>query len=587
MAEKAATTENRSFRFFRKNARRIAIPLALVIGGFIGFSFARDKEDDHLFEISKNLEIFGTVFQQLNKLYVDEPQPGKLMKTGIDAMLNSLDPYTNYISEEQIEDYRYQTSGQYGGIGAQVRQMGDRIVVAEPYEGFAAQKAGLKAGDVFLEINGTSCKGKTYEEMGRLLKGVPNTSVKIKVERPGESKPLEFNVVREEIKVKNVSYSSLLDNNVGYIKLDGFMENAAAEVREALLDLKQKGATSIVLDLRENPGGLVNEAIGIVNLFVDKGQPVVYMRGRVKERDKEYRTEATPVDTQIPLVVMVNAWSASASEIVSGSLQDLDRAVIVGQRSFGKGLVQQTLPLVYGSLFKVTIAKYYIPSGRCVQSIDYSHRNADGTLERFPDSLITAFKTKNGRVVWDGLGVIPDVDVPARDYSVLADTLMAKSLIFDYATMYAQKHSTIEKSEKFRLSDSEYDDFVAWVKTKDYTYVTKEEKDLINFKRHSENGNSFSPLSAEFDALKKKVDASKADDFTEFKTEIRVLLESEISSRYYYQAGRVASSLKDDPDLKAALAVATDVKNYRSILTTIVVPKEKPKQRADMEHKED
>lgn len=585
MSAEQTNSESKTISFFRKSARRIAIPLALVIGGFIGFA-AADKEDDHLFEISKNMEIFGTVYQQLNKLYVDEPKPGALMKTGIDAMLNSLDPYTNYYSEEQIEDYRYQTSGQYGGIGAQVRQIGDKMVISEPREGFAAQKAGLKAGDVILEVNSASVKGKTFEQLGKLLKGLPNTSVKLKVERPGEAKPLEFNLVREEIKAKNVTYSTLLENNIGYIRLDGFMENAAVEVREALMDLKQEGATSIVLDLRDNPGGLVNEAVGIVNLFVEKGQPVVYMRGRVKERDKTYRTENTPVDTQIPLVVMVNPMSASASEIVSGSLQDLDRAVIVGQRSFGKGLVQQTLPLVYGSLFKVTIAKYYIPSGRCVQSIDYSHRKEDGTLERVSDSLITAFKTKNGRQVWDGLGVIPDIEVPARKFSVLTDTLNAKALIFNYATSYAQAHPTIEKSEKFRLTDSEYNDFVAWVKTQDYTYVSKEEKDLADFKRHAEKSGSFASMANEFDALRKKAEAGKADDFTEFKTEIKVLLEAEIASRYYYTAGRVAASLKDDPDLQKATATVLDAKSYRNILTQVVV-KSKPLQRADMEHKED
>lgn len=574
-----------SLSIFRKFATRIAIPLALIIGGSIGFA-AADKDDDHLFEISKNMEIFGNLFQQLNKLYVDEPQPGALMKTGIDAMLASLDPYTNYISAEEIEDYRYQTSGEYGGIGAQVRQIGDHIVISEPYEGFAAQKSGLKAGDIILEIDGKDCKGKTYEEMGKLLKGIPNTSVKIKVEREGELKPLDFNIVRDEVKVKNVPYFTLLDNNVGYIKLTGFMDNAANEVRAALMDLKQKGATSIVLDERENPGGLLREAVGIVNLFVDKGQLVVVMRGRVKDWDKQYKTEANPVDTQIPLVVMVNAWSASASEIVAGALQDLDRAVIVGQRSYGKGLVQQTLPLVYGSLFKVTVAKYYTPSGRCVQSIDYSHRNSDGTLDRFADSLITSFKTKNGRTVWDGLGVIPDVDVPARTYSVLTDTLLSKFLLFHYATKYAQKNPSIDKSEKFRLTDAEYDDFVAWAKTQNLIYVSKEEKDLINFKKHASKNGTFAKSSDEFDALLKKVQIGKADDFMEFKTEIKVLLEAEIASRYYYESGRVAASLKDDPDLKQAIDILKDPKGWKSILTTIVV-KEKPKQKADLEHKEE
>ena len=573
------------FSFFSKRVRRIAIPLALIIGGYAGFAFA-DKDDDHLFEISKNMEIFGTLFQQLNKLYVDEPKPGELMKTGIDAMLASLDPYTNYISAEEIEDYRYQTSGEYGGIGAQVRQIGDQFYISLPYEGFAAQKAGLKAGDIILEINGIPCKGKTYEELGKLMKGIPNTSVKLKIGRADEPKPLEFNIVRDEVKVKNVPYFTMLENKVGYIRLTGFMDGAANEVREALMDLKQQGATSIVLDERDNPGGLLREAVGIVNLFVDKGQLVVVMKGRVKEWDKKYSTQATAVDLQIPLVVMVNSWSASASEIVAGALQDLDRAVIVGQRSFGKGLVQQTLPLTYGSIFKVTVAKYYTPSGRCVQSIDYSHRNPDGSLARFNDSLVTAFKTKNGRTVWDGLGVIPDLEVPDRRYSVLTDSLITKNLLFHYATLYAAKHASIDKSDKFRLTDVEYDEFVAWVKTKDYNYVSREEKDLLDYKKHAEKNNSFAMASPEYDALVKKVQAGKTDDFIQFKTEIKVLLESEIASRYYFESGRVAASLKDDPDLKKATEILLNPKGWKSILTTIVV-QEKPKQRADMEHKED
>lgn len=579
----AVNEKKTPLNFFRKKFRRIAIPLALIIGGYAGFAFA-DKDDDHLFEISKNMEIFGTLFQQLNKLYVDEPKPGQLMKTGIDAMLGSLDPYTNYISAEEIEDYRYQTSGEYGGIGAQVRQIGEDFYISQPYEGFAAQKAGLKAGDIILEINGIPCKGKTYEELGKLMKGIPNTSVKIKVGRADEPKPLEFNIVRDEVKVKNVPYYTLLENKVGYIKLSGFMDNAANEVREALMNLKQQGATSIVLDERENPGGLLREAVAIVNLFVEKGKLVVVMKGRVKEWDKEYKTEATPVDLQIPLVVMVNAWSASASEIVAGALQDLDRAVIVGQRSFGKGLVQQTLPLTYGSIFKVTVAKYYTPSGRCVQSIDYSHRNPDGSLARFNDSLITAYKTKNGRTVWDGLGVIPDLEVPDRRYSVLTDSLIAKNIIFHYATKYAKKHESIDKSDKFRLTDVEYEEFVVWAKTQDYNYTSREEKDLVEYKKHAEKNNSFAMASPEYDALLKKVQSGKADDFQQFKTEIKVLLEAEIASRYYFESGRVAASLKDDPDLKKATEILLDPKGWKSILTTIVV-KEKPKQRADMEHK--
>ncbi|HTF05703.1 MAG TPA: S41 family peptidase [Bacteroidia bacterium] len=574
------------FQKFRKAARVVVIPLSLATGGFIGFAAApTDDNDDHMFEISKNLEIFGTLFQQLNKLYVDEPKPGELMKIGIDAMLASLDPYTAYISEEEIEDYRYETQGHYGGIGSLVRQVNNNMVIAEPYEGYAAQKAGLRAGDVILEVNGTNVEGKGYEVVGKLLKGLPGSIAEIKVQRPGTKEPMMFSVVREEIEQKNVPYYTMLEGNVGYIKLEGFMDDAGKEVREALVDLKSQGATSICLDLRDNPGGLLREAVNIVNLFVDKNQLVVTMRGRVAEWDKQYRTDQAPVDLNIPLVVMTSPWSASASEIVAGALQDLDRAVVVGQRSYGKGLVQQTMGLIYGSLFKVTVAKYYTPSGRCVQSLDYSERNADGTVNRFSDSLITQFKTKNGRIIWDGLGVIPDVEVPERTYSVLADTLIVKSLIFTYATTYTLAHPTIAKSNEFRLSDKEYEDFVTWVKTQDYKYVTKEETDLDKFQKHSAKSGSWAMVSAEHEALRKKIEQSKLDDFTEFKFEIKVLLEAEIASRYYYQKGRVGSSLKDDVDLKEALVILKDPKKWKSILTT-VVQKEKPKQRMDMNHEE-
>jgi carboxyl-terminal processing protease len=568
---------------FRKAARIAVIPVCLACGGAIGFAAApTDDNDDHLFEISKNLEIFGTLFQQLNKLYVDEPQPGELMKTGIDAMLASLDPYTQYISEEEIEDYRMETQGHYGGIGSLVRYIDGNMVIAEPYEGFAAQKAGLQAGDVLLDVNGTNVEGKGYDEVGKLLKGLPGSVAEVKVRRPGQDSPLTFKVVREEIEQKNVPFYTMLDGNVGYIKLEGFMDDAAKEVKAALLDLKGQGATSICLDLRDNPGGLLREAVAICNLFVEKNLLIVTMRGRVAEWDKEYRTTENPVDLNIPLVVMTSPWSASASEIVAGSLQDLDRAVVVGQRSYGKGLVQQTMGLIYGSLFKVTVAKYYTPSGRCVQSLDYSERGADGTVERFNDSLIREFRTKNGRIVWDGLGVIPDVEIAERTYSVLADTLAMKSHIFNYATQYHIKHATIAKSSDFRLTDAEYDEFVAWVKTKDYSYVTKEEKDLADFKKHSEKAGSWASVSTEYEALSKKIQAGKQDDFTEFKFEIKTLLESEIASRYYYQKGRVGSSMKDDPDLKEATTILKNPTKWKSILTT-VVRTEKPKQRADME----
>jgi carboxyl-terminal processing protease len=568
----------------RSAARTLVFPLLLAGGGMLGFAAAGN--DDKLFEVSKNLEIFSSIYQRLNSNYVDEPRPGELMKTGIDAMLRSLDPYTVYYSEEDIEDYRYQSTGQYGGVGATIRFIGGKHVVTEVYEGFAAQKTGIKPGDVVIEVNGLSTRGKNGEDVMKQLRGVPNTSISLKVERPGSSSPIDFSFSREEIKPKTVAYTTVLANNTGYIKLNEFGETAASEVREALLDLKQKNITSLVLDLRGNPGGLVSQAVAIVNLFVDKGELVLKMRGRIKENDQTYRTELTPVDTQIPLAVLTDGGSASASEIVAGALQDLDRAVIVGQRSYGKGLVQNTVPVAYGAYFKLTIAKYYTPSGRCVQALDYSKRNADGSVVRVSDSLITEFKTRNGRTVWDGLGIIPDVEVPARKYSVLTDTLLAKSLIFDYATEYALTHPTLEGGDAFRVSAEEYNAFVAWVKKRDYAYQTPEEKNLEQFRKNAEKTGHFATMNTEYQALKGKIAESKKDDFEEFKKEITVLLEAEISSRYLYERGRTASSLKDDPDLNRAMQLLGNKKEYTEVLT-VVKKLPKPQQRSEMEKKDE
>lgn len=569
----------------RRIARRLSLPVLLVVGGFIGFAAGGSGKDDQLFEVSKNLEIFGSIYQRLNSSYVDQPQPGQLMKTGIDAMLRSLDPYTIYYSEEEIEDYRYQSTGQFGGIGADIRAHGDEMVVTIAHEGFPAQQAGIKAGDILIEVNGNSLKGKTADVVNRQLKGVPGTTVRLKIKHPGASDVENLELTRTEVRLKTVAYTTVLENATGYIKLNEFSENAAEQVRKAFLDLKQRNITSLVLDLRGNPGGLVNEAVAIVNLFVDKGQLVLTMRARKKEDDRTYRTETAAVDTEIPLTVLVDGGSASASEIVAGTLQDLDRAVVVGQRSYGKGLVQNTVPLTYGSFFKLTIAKYYTPSGRCVQALDYSHRNADGSVVRVPDSLITAYKTRNGRTVWDGLGIIPDIEVPARRYSVLADTLLAKHLIFDYATTYALQHSSIPAGESFRLSDEEYLTFVAWAKQRNYNYTIPAEKGLETFRKNADRDGILSTMNSEYQLLHKKIEESKADDFDEFKTEIKVLLESEIVSRQYYQAGRTAASLKDDPDLRKAMDLLQNKKLYTETLT-IVKKQEKPKQRTDLEKKE-
>ncbi|MGZ4054246.1 MAG: S41 family peptidase [Bacteroidia bacterium] len=547
--------------------------IAVAISGYaiISYSFV-----DSYFEVSKNLDIFATLFRELNIYYVDETNPGELMKKGIDNMLESLDPYTNFIPESEIEDYRYMTTGSYGGIGALVRQMGDYVVISEPYEGFPAQKADVRAGDRILKVNDIDVKGKKTDDISKYLKGQASTTIKLLLEREGEKKPIEKVINREEIKIKSVSYSGMISKNVGYVKLTGFTENAAGEVKDALLELKKNpDLKSIVFDLRGNPGGLLKEAIDIVNLFEDKGTEIVSTRGKVKDWDKTYKAANTPVDLTIPMVVLVDRGSASASEIVSGSLQDLDRGVVIGQRSYGKGLVQQTRPLSYNAQLKVTVAKYYTPSGRCIQALDYSHRNEDGSVDKVPDSLISAFKTKNGRIVYDGGGIEPDVVIEAQKFSSILGSLITKNLIFDYATKYRIAHETIAPAKDFKLTDAEYDNFVAFLSDKEYDYTTKTEKALEDFKNDAKADKSIDLIGTDIEALKAKIAHNKKDDLVKYKPEIKQYLEEEIASRYYFQNGRLEASLKDDKELTEAFAVLADPERYNKILTTIV-KSEKP-----------
>lgn len=553
-----------------KKAKLWLLVTALAGYGIISYSFV-----DNYFEVSKNLDIFATLFRELNMYYVDETNPGDLMKKGIDQMLESLDPYTNYIPESDIEDYRYMTTGQYGGIGALIRMHGEKIMVAEPYEGYPAQKSDLRAGDVIIEVNGISTKGKKTDEVSKLLKGTPSTPAKIILEREGEKKPIEKTVIREEIKVKSVSYSGMLNENIGYIKLSGFTENAANEVKEALTELKKNPKFSfLVFDLRGNPGGLLKEAVDIVSLFVDKGNDIVSTKGKIKEWDKVHKAVNPPVDTQTPMAVLINRGSASASEIVSGALQDLDRAVIIGQKSFGKGLVQQTRPLSYNAQLKVTVAKYYIPSGRCIQALDYTHKNEDGSVDKVPDSLITAFKTvKNGRIVYDGAGIAPDIALEPERYSNIAGSLLSKSHVFDYATKYRIAHPSISKAADLKLTDAEYDDFVAFLNDKEYDYTTKSEKLMDDLKKSAEEEKNYEAAKAEYEALKNKLIHSKKEDLKKHKDEIKQLLEEEIASRYFYQKGRLEASLKSDIEVSEAVKVLNDAAKYKTILTTVEKPK--------------
>ena len=545
-----------------KKLRAVFIIIPVVLLSLLTSSYV-----DSYFEISKNLDIFITLFKELNLYYVDETQPGMLVEKGIDGMLESLDPYTTYIPETDIEDYRFMTTGQYGGIGALIRKKDSLVVVAEPYEGFPAMKAGLLAGDVILEVNGKSTEGKSTSDISSVLKGQPNTEVKVRVKRFGVEKPFDVTVVREEIQIKSVPYANMLNEEVGYVNLSSFTDNCSKEVRDAIVDLKAKGMKKLVLDLRGNPGGLLNEAVALSNLFVPKGELIVSTKGKVKEWNKEYKATQNPLDKEMPLVVLVNSGSASASEIVSGVIQDLDRGVVVGQRTFGKGLVQTTRPLSYNSQLKVTTAKYYIPSGRCIQALDYSNRNEDGSVGKVPDSLITLYRTQAGRTVYDGGGINPDVKVEQAKLSEIAFNLGLRMLYFDFATEYRHRHKEIPAVSEFRIDDALLREFQEWLDKKDFDYTTDSEKVLEKLKEVAEEEKYFKRIEAEYMALEAKVHHNKTKDMEEFKDEIKELLRSEIVSRYYFQKGRIESMLENDLDVKKALEILANENEYKRILS--------------------
>jgi len=520
------------------------------------------------FEISKNLEILTSLYKELNTNYVDGANPSELMKTGIDAMLDKLDPYTVFIPESEIEDYRFMTTGEYGGIGSLIHKQGDYIIISEPYENAPAQKSGLKAGDKILKINDKTASGKSVEDVSAILKGQPGTSFKLVIERAGEPKPLTFEIVREKITVDPVPYYGMLEGGgIGYIKLNSFTQTASADVKKALLDLKAKNnITGLVLDLRDNGGGLLTEAVNIVNLFVKRNELVVSTKGKQKDKNRSYKTNMEPVDLNIPLTVLVNGNSASASEIVAGALQDLDRAVIVGRRTYGKGLVQNVFPLSYNTQVKITVAKYYIPSGRCIQEIDYAHKDAKGNFDNIPDSLITAYKTLHGRTVYDGKGILPDVATDSSRLSTVSYNLITKYILFDYATQYAATHSTIAPASTFRLSDVDYNDFVAFTEKKGFDFQTVAERELETVKKAAMYENCWDAVKPQYDSMLEAITQHKKKDLIENKSEISVILEEEIVSRYYYQKGRILSSLSEDPELKSATEVLNNAAVYTSIL---------------------
>jgi len=544
-----------------KLLKKIAFCSLIALASISSFAFVSGY-----FEVSKNLDIFTTLFREVNIYYVDETKPGEMIEKAIDSMLKDLDPYTTFIPESDIEDFRFQTTGQYGGIGAMIRKKGDYVVIAEPYKGFPADNAGLKAGDKLLEIDGKSVKGKTTQDVSSVLKGQPGVEVELLIERPGTKKPLKKTFTREEVKVKSIPYMGMVADGIAYLRLRSFTRNCTNEVKDAILKLKEENeVTGLILDLRGNPGGLLNESVDLCNLFIEKGQEVVSTKGKIKEWEKSYKTQNKPLDTEIPLVVLINQSSASASEIVSGTMQDLDRGVIIGKKSFGKGLVQQTRKLSYNAQLKVTVAKYYTPSGRCIQALDYGNRNDDGSVGKVADSLKTAFKTLNGRTVYDGGGVDPDISVDQDMYAEIVGSILSKQLIFDFATEFVLANDSIDKPGTFKITDKIYEEFVAFISDKDYEYETATEKDLAKLIEQADE-DDYSDFTTDLEALKDKLISYKEDDIHKYQTQISELILSELMSRYYYQEGRVKAALEDDIVLDQAIEVLNNSENYDKIL---------------------
>lgn len=542
---------------------------ACLSGGLSVSSVARAQSKE--FDLLKHLEIFGSIYKELALNYVDEVQTGDLMQHAVEAMLSSLDPYTVYIPESNIEDYKIMTMGQYGGIGSLIHWRDGYVYIAEPYEGFPADRAGLKPGDRIVRLNGEDTKGRNVDEVSALLKGQAGTALDLVVEREGVRDPVSVRLIRQEIKIDNVTYSGMLRDRTGYIRLDGFTQGAAGEVKQALLQLKKEGAEQLILDLRYNGGGLLDEAVKIVNLFCDKGLPVVSTRGKQPDRNRTFYTTESPVDNDIPLAILTSRGTASASEIVSGALQDYDRAVIIGERTFGKGLVQNILPLPYNAQLKVTVSKYYIPSGRCVQAIDYSRKDEDGHAPKIPDSLRTAFQTKGGRTVYDGDGIEPDIEMvyPTMGYALA--TLVTHYHIFDFANDYRRKHAAIGPIDSFAVTDALYDEFLQFMRSRDYTYQTGSEMLLDEMKERLEADSCMDSeaVRTAYEQLRQAVSATKEGDLRREKQAISETLLEEIVSRYYYQKGRAQAELRQDEWVETAIGLLNDRAEYQRILTSV------------------
>lgn len=550
--------------------KKASLFLSGVLATIILSLFIKATPPDSYFEISKNLDIFTTLFKELNTYYVDPIEPGKMVKTGINAILDDLDPYTNYITESDIEEYEFQTTGKYGGIGATMHRKDDQIFIGEVYESSPSQKAGLHPGDQVISIDNQPVKGKSIDDISVMLKGSPGTQVNMKIKDAFTGVESQKIVTRGEIEVSSVPYSGLVGagKNIGYVRLTQFTPGCTRLVRMALDSLKKKESQmkGIVLDLRNNPGGLLDEAVGICNLFIGQGQLVVSTKGKMAEWDKDFKTPALAWDDKIPVTVLVNNSSASASEIVAGTLQDLDRGIVIGERSYGKGLVQTTRNLGYNARLKLTTAKYYTPSGRCIQAIDYTNRNADGSVGKIPDSLKKEYRTKSGRKVLSGGGVEPDIAVADEPISKLAITLYVKNYIFDYATQYVKQHPSISPAGSFALSDEEFSQFAKWLENKDYSYKSETEVMLDSFKNVATREKYFDAVKADFSTLQTKLTHDKKQDLFKNKAEISKFIESDIVSRYYYLRGRIEHGLRTDNDLAKALGILEQPIQYQALL---------------------
>ena len=552
-------------------------------GAFIvmlGMGMTSFKEDDRNFQISKNLDIFNSIFKELDMFYVDTVNAEKMIQTGVEGMLSLTDPYTEYYPEEEVSSLKEMTTGKYGGIGAAIRyyEAKDRIAVVEPTEGMPAAEAGVKAGDIILSVGGKEMvrgdmKPQEFSsKVSEALRGEPGTSFVLKVLRPlkNDSTVMEFKITRKNIRTNPVPYYGMVKDSIGYLALSSFTENSAKDFKKAFIELKQKAAKSLIIDLRDNGGGSLSEAVDIVNLYVPKGQEIVVTKGKVRQAQGSYKTQNEPVDTQIPLAVLVNGATASASEIVSGSLQDLDRAVVIGSRTFGKGLVQTIRPLPYNGTLKVTTSKYYIPSGRCIQAIDYAKKNADGSVARTPDSLTTVFHTAAGREVRDGGGIRPDIEVKGDKIPNIVFYLMNDDLIFDYATQYCWEHPTLASVDDFKLTDADYEAFKKLVKSRNFTYDRQSEKMLKSLKEIAEFEGYMTEAAEEFKALEKKLNHNLDRDLDYFAKPIKEYISQEIVTRYFYQRGTAMERLKDDTDLEEAIKVLQNPVRYREILSAPV-----------------